>query len=165
MRDDADRQRGEGGVIRGVVERERAFVRERVEDRRVLAVDFEDAEAKPPSGGERVGDVAEEALDGFGHELGLLAARTPVELHEPVERRGPLGLVGHAERDPPARFEAADLPPKLVRKRAQILDQGDAVVARKWSQPSPVNVAPRRPLLEQLRPGKPEQEDRRLGRS
>src|SRR5438067_982974 len=71
-------------------------------------------ESRPPAGGGRVGDVAEEALDGFGHELGLLAARTPVELHEPVERRGPLGLPRHAERDPPARFEAADLPPKLV---------------------------------------------------
>src|ERR1700687_6168479 len=112
--DDADRQRRERGVVRCVVERERAAIREREEDSGIFVVRAQRPQAQPSARRERVGDVAEEPLDVGRHEVRLLAAREAVQREESIERGAALDIGGPAKACVGRLLEATDLPTQLV---------------------------------------------------
>ena len=114
---DADRETRQGGVVRGVVQRECPLVCDPEYDRGFLAVDVQHAESEPPPSGEGLGNVTEEAVGVAGEELGLLAARSTVERHEPIEHRPVFGFVSKPESDTAPSLEATELAPKLVTLR------------------------------------------------
>jgi hypothetical protein len=112
--DDADRERRERRVVRGVVERERAAVREGEQHRRILVVRAQHAETQASERREGVGDVAKEALHVLRHEVRLLAAREPMQCEEAIQRRAALGITRPAEARLSRVLEASDLPAQLV---------------------------------------------------
>src|SRR5439155_23528425 len=111
---DAERQRRERGIVRGVVERERVAVRESEEHRRIFVIRAHDAEAQPPERCEGVGDVAEERLRLFRHERRLLALGEAMQREEAIEHPRALAVFGPVKPGAARTLEAAQLTAQLV---------------------------------------------------